>query len=343
MLDTSHKLEIVSDNEIRQVLIDTLIKYEQKTILKCFVKFSFIGDIPAVFCQDNEGFYHYQFYIKPLSGTDEVAEHHITNLPRTGNDNEDVKHFVTKYVAQITNGDLVGLQHYLETEGSYCQYPELQRKLTIWAMSNFTRLQENSNSAMLNFSKHGDKLVIYLLSQNKNRWDRLSNTIIDNICEKLSLITLTNQLTTAMIIKEINLTLLKRNNIDKVSFSAIIQLALRYHVHITVPITTITMIYRAFQSSGLDQIQSMTLITQSSQEVIDTIAYLTANEYEVSIGVIETIKFLQANHFKFESNGFDNEYKRWLDSLVSCHGYEQIRSLNNIVTALRIMFPKLCK
>lgn len=342
MLDTSQKLEIVSDSEIRQLLIDTLIKYEQKAILKCFVKFSFIGDIPAVFCQDNEGLNHYQFYIKPLSGTDEVAEHHITNLPRTGNDNEDVKHFVTKYVAQITNGDLAGLQHYLEAEGSYCKYPKLQHKLTIWAMSNFTRLQEEPNSAMLSFNKHGDDFVVYLLSQNKNHWDKLPTTIIDNICEKLSVIILTNHLTTTMIIKEVNHTLLQRTNVEK-CFYSLIELALHYHVHITIPITTFVMLRSLIQQLDPKQIQPMTLITQTTQEINSVIAYLATKDYNNSVDGIEAINFLYDHGFLFDSNGFDNIYQTWLYHLSACPEYKQVEPFANVVSALKIMFPKLGK
>lgn len=340
MLDTNQKLEIVSDSEIRQLLIDTLIKYEQKAILKCFAKFSFIGDIPAVFCQDNEGLNHYQFYIKPLSGTDEVAEHHITNLPRTGNDTEDVKHFVTKYVAQITNGDLAGLQHYLEAEGSYCKYPKLQHKLTIWAMSNFTRLQEDPNSVMLNFNKHGDEFVIYLLSQNKNHWDKLSNTIIANICEKLSVITLTNRLTTAVIIKEVNHALLHRTNVEK-CFYSLIELALHYHVQITLPITAFDMVYSLIQQLDLKQIQPMTLITQTTQEITSVITYLVANNGNNSINGLETITFLRDHGFLFDPNGFDDVYQTWLNNLVACPEYKQVEPFANVVSALKVMFPKL--
>lgn len=340
MLDTSQKLEIVSDSEIRQLLIDTLIKYEQKAILKCFAKFSFIGDIPAVFCQDNEGLNHYQFYIKPLSGMDEVAEHHITNLPRTGNDNQDVKHFATKYVAQITNGDLAGLQHYLEAEGSYCKYPELQRKLTIWAMSNFTRFQEDPNSVMLNFNKHGDEFVIYLLSQNKNHWNKLSNTIIDNICEKLSAITLTNRLTTTVIIKEVNHALLQRTNVEK-CFYFLAKLALRYHVQITLPITAFDMVYSLIQQLDLKQIQPMTLITQTTQEITSVITYLTANNGNNSINGLETITFLRDHGFLFDPNGFDDVYQTWLNNLVACPEYKQVEPFANVVSALKVMFPKI--
>ena len=342
MLDTRQKLEIVSDNEIRQVLIDTLIKYEQKTILKCFAKFSFIGDIPAVFCQDNEGLNHYQFYIKPLSGTDEVAEYHITNLPRTGNDTDDVKHFVTRYVAQITNGDLAGLQHYLETEGSHCKYPELQRKLTIWAMSNFTRLQEDPKSVMLNFNKHGDEFVIYLLSQNKNHWDKLSNAIIDNICEKLSAITLTNRLTTVAIIKEVNHALLQRANVEK-CFYFLIELALHYHVHITIPITTFVMLRSLIQQLDPKQIQPMTLITQTTQEITSMISYMAIKDCNNSVDGIEAITFLHDHGFLFDANGFDDIYQTWLNNLSACPEYEQIAPFKNVVSALRTMFPDICK
>ena len=340
MLDTSQKLEIVSDNEIRQVLIDKLIKYEQKAILKCFAKFSFIGDIPAVFCQDNEGLNHYQFYIKPLSGTDEVAEYHITNLPRTGNDNEDVKHFVTKYVAQITNSDLAGLQHYLEAEGSYCKYPKLQHKLTIWAMSNFTRLQEDPNSVMLNFNKHGDEFVIYLLSQNKNHWDKLSNTIIDNICEKLSSITLTNRLTTAVTIKEINHALLQRNNVEK-CFYSLVELALCYHVHITIPITTFVMVRSLIQQLDPKQIQPMTLITQTTQEITSVITYLATKNSNNSVDGLEAITFLRNHGFLFDPNGFEDVYQTWLNNLVACPEYKQVEPFADVVSALKVMFPKL--
>ena len=340
MLGTSQKLEIVSDSEIRQVLIDTLIKYEQKTILKCLTKFSFIGDIPAVFCQDNEGLNHYQFYIKPLSGMDEVAEYHITNLPRTGNDNEDVKHFVTKYVAQITNSDLAGLQHYLEAEGSYCKYPKLQHKLTIWAMSNFTRLQEDPNSVMLNFNKHGDEFVIYLLSQNKNHWDKLSNTIIDNICEKLSSITLTNRLTTAVTIKEINHALLQRNNVEK-CFYSLVELALCYHVHITIPITTFVMVRSLIQQLDPKQIQPMTLITQTTQEITSVITYLSTKNSNNSVDGLEAITFLRNHGFLFDPNGFEDVYQTWLNNLVACPEYKQVEPFADVVSALKVMFPKL--
>ena len=79
MLKTNKKLETISNDEIKQVLTDTLIKYEHTAIINYLNKFSNQKEIPAMFCHKNDDCDHCQFYIRESSGIYVFASHEVIN------------------------------------------------------------------------------------------------------------------------------------------------------------------------------------------------------------------------------------------------------------------------
>lgn len=364
MLKTNKKLETISNDEIKRVLTDTLIKYEQETIINYLNKFSNQKEIPAMFCNKNDDCDHCQFYIGEYSGMYDFASHKVVNphpIRRRSKKQKseanvaDVKQFATEYVSELTDSELFNLQGELDLDGSSCKYQELQHKLTIWIMTNFVLFKSNMHIdfSMLELDKHSDELLTYLLYCND--WNKLSSDLINDVCKELTYIKLTNHPITTTFIKEINDILLKRTG-EVVDFDYLIELALKYHVYITIPINEIIVLCIQVHHFDLNDIQPMTIITRSQLDVasiIDNLAqdeYIIDYEYDCSDGFLEIYGYLSSdlnllhdNSFKFKANGFEKLYKTWLDNLKACSGYENAETFVNIVNGLEIMFPELCK
>lgn len=364
MLKTNKKLETISNDEIKQVLTDTLIKYEQEAIINYLNKFSNQKEIPAMFCHKNDDCDHCQFYIGEYSGMYAFASYKVINphpMRRRSKKQKyeanatDVKQFATGYVNKITDSELFNLQRWLDLDGSSCKYQELHHKLTIWIMTNFVLFKSDPHIdiSMLELDNHSDELLTYLLYCND--WNKLSSYLINDVCKELTNhIKLTNHPITTTFIKEINGILLKRTD-EVVHFDYLIELALQYHVYITIPINKIINLCMVVRNFYSDDIQPMAIITRSQQDVASIINDLAQDEYidywddfyddfDEMYGYLSSdLDYLHDNSFKFKANGFEKLYKAWFDSLKACPGYENVETFVNIVNGLEIMFPELCK
>lgn len=201
----NEKPKIVSDNEIREALVETLIEYENTAISDCLNKYNPEKTIFACFLR---GSYHVQeleFQVSTSQNETKVANYKVSIPDQNNIDVNNVKQFVTSYVRQVTNFDLIDLHTQLEDTRS-CKYPELQHKLAIWIISNFARLCKQGilyDPTKLRLKKYGNELADYLLAMYHNHWDKLDQETINCICQVLEKATIKKS-SRSLIIKGLN-------------------------------------------------------------------------------------------------------------------------------------------
>lgn len=125
MLDTSKRLKHISDKEIRQLVLQTIIDYEienitkylcqHKRMKKIIMSFSDYKNDGLTFCLDNKGY--------------KVAKYELDNPHNANATNDDAKQLIKQYVAKLTNFDLIDLHCQLENTSS-CTYNTLKHNLT---------------------------------------------------------------------------------------------------------------------------------------------------------------------------------------------------------------------
>lgn len=337
----NEKPKIVSDSEIRKVLVETLIEYESTAISDCLNKYNPEKTIFAYFFR---GGYHVQkleFQNQVNTGQNEtkVANYKVSLSGQNNIDINNVKQFVTSYVKQVTNFDLIDLHAQLEDTRS-CKYPELQLKLAVWIISNFARLCKQGilcDPTKLRLKKYGNELADYLLAMYHNHWEKLDQETINCICQVLEKATVKKS-SRSLIIKGLNCAELAAKKDPEYYY--LIELAVHYNESITIPITELGNLLTTLWFQSVNNPQSMTLITRSKKDAIKLINYLTSVENN---DIFKHLKSLQKHGSQFKTNGFGKIYQAWYETLQKCPAYKDVKTVNNTITALKIMFPKYCK
>lgn len=337
----NEKPKIVSDNEIREALVETLIQYENTAISDCLNKYNPEKTIFACFFR---GRYHvqkleYQNQVNTGQNETKVANYKVSLSGQNNIDVNNVKQLVTSYVRQVTNFDLIDLHAQLEDTRSY-KYPELQHKLAIWIISNFARLCKQGilyDPTKLRLKKYGNELADYLLAMYHNHWEKLDPETINCICQVLEKVTIKKS-SRSLIIKGLNHAELALKKDPEYYY--LIELAVSYNESITIPITELGNLLTTLWFQAVNNPQSMTLITRSKKDAIKLINYLTSVENN---DIFKYLKSLQKHGSQFKTNGFGKIYQAWYETLQKCPAYKDVKAVNNTITALQIMFPKYCK
>lgn len=335
----NEKPKIVSDNEIRKVLVETLIEYESTAISDCLNKYNPEKTISACFFR---GSYHVQeleFQVNTSQNETKVANYKVSIPEQNNIDVNNVKQFVTSYVKQVTNFDLIDLHTQLEDTRS-CRYPELQHQLAIWIISNFARLCKQGilyDPTKLRLKKYGNELADYLLAMYHNHWEKLNQATINCICQVLEKVTIKKS-SRSLIIKELNCAELAVKKDPEYYY--LIELAVHYNESITIPITELGNLFASLWFQEVDKLRPMTLFTRNKKDTIQLINYLTSVKTD---DILKYLKSLQKHGSQFKTNGFGKIYQAWYETLQKCPAYKDVKTVNNTITALKIMFPKYCK
>lgn len=337
----NEKPKIVTDSEIRKVLIETLIKYESTAISDCLNKYNPENTVFAYFFR---GSYHVQeleFQNQVNAGQNEtkVANYKVS-IPDQNNMNvNNVKQFLASYVKQVTNFDLIDLHTQLEDARSF-KYPELQHKLAIWIISNFARLCKQGilcDPTKLRLKKYGNELADYLLTMYNNHWEKLDQETINCICQVLEKVTIKKS-SRSLIIKGLNCAELALKKDTECYY--LIELAVHYNESITIPITELGTLFTSLWFQLVDKPRPMTLITRNKKDAIKLINYLASVETD---DIFKYLKSLRKHGSQFKTNGFGKIYQVWYETLQKCPAYKDVKAVNNTITALKIMFPQYCK
>lgn len=340
----NEKPKIVSDNEIREALVETLIEYESTAISECLNKYNPENTVFACFFR---GGYHvqkleYQNQVNAGQNETKVANYKVSILDQNNmdaNNVNNVKQFATNYVKQVTNFDLIDLHTQLEDARS-CKYPELQHKLAIWIISNFARLCKQGilcDPTKLRLKKYGNELADYLLTMYNNHWEKLDQETINCICQVLEKVAIKKS-SRSLIIKGLNHAELALKKDPEYYY--LIELAVHYNESITIPITELGNLFASLWFQEVDKLRPMTLITQNKKDTIKLINYLTSVETD---DILKYLKSLQKHGSQFKTNGFGKIYQVWYETLQKCPAYKDVKAVNNTITALKIMFPQYCK
>lgn len=338
----NEKPKIVSDSEIRKVLVETLIEYENTAISDCLNKYNPEKTVFACFFRGGyyvQKFFEFQNQVNIGQNETKVANYKVSLSGQNSIDINNVKQFVTSYVKQITNFDLIDLHAQLEDTRS-CKYPELQHKLAIWIISNFARLCKQGilyDPTKLQLKKYGNELADYLLAMYHNHWEKLDQATINCICQVLEKVTIKKS-SRSLIIKGLNCAELAAKK--DVEYYYLIELAVRYNESITIPITELGNLFASLWFQEVDKLRPMTLFTRSKKDAIKLINYLTSVKTD---DILKYLKSLRKHGSQFKTNGFGKIYQAWYETLQKCPAYKDVKAINNAITALKIMFPKYCK
>lgn len=337
----NEKPKIVTDSEIRKVLIETLIKYESTAISDCLNKYNPENTVFAYFFR---GSYHvqeleYQNQVNAGQNETKVANYKVSIPDQNNMDVNNVKQLATNYVKQITNFDLIDLHTQLEDARS-CKYPELQHQLAIWIISNFARLCKQGilcDPTKLRLKKYGNELADYLLTMYNNHWEKLDQETINCICQVLEKATIKKS-SKSLIIKGLNYAELALKKDAECYY--LIELAVHYRESITIPITELGTLFTSLWFQLVDKPRPMTLITRNKKDAIKLINYLASVETD---DIFKYLKSLRNHGSQFKTNGFGKIYQVWYETLQKCPAYKDVKPVNNTITALKIMFPQYCK
>lgn len=350
MLDTNKQLKHISDKEIREIILQTLLKYEQKSVMEYLQKHNRMQRITVSFMWDAA---HYSIHnsnndsIKLNLGEKgtKVAKYTFINPHKSQATINDAKTFIVNYVNKLTNKDIIAI-HKLIAGHTFinCKYPNLEHNLLVWIIDNYVKLYAEGSVIRvddLKLNGHLDDLSIYLLAKYHNNWSRLKYNDLDFISKALSTLTPDNTLLNTEILKEVNDALFKLNTAFTSDYFDFIRASAQSKYIATIPISSLGCAIDVLSKLNLKQPQPIIFATKDNKDIAKLMDFLLRdNHYNTTVS---NIKYLKKHDFNFEPSGYEKVYQTWYTKLTSFPNYQYVSEIKQAADSLRIMFPSICK
>ena len=335
MLDTSQKLKHISNKEIRQIILQTIMTNDKENIVKYLNKNQFTRTIIMSFgkCGDDNFRFclGYQEY--------EIAEYALDNPYNA--DINGVKKLLTQYVNKLNENDLIGL-HWCLVKTEHRSYKALRKSLTKWVISNYVHLIKFKDLDSLAIDNHLDDLIEYLLAKYKDRWNTLDENVLSSTCEMLDKLPSNNRALVCTILDQINTAFLHLKDNDPLNYLDVIEIAINNDKAISVPISTLYYLDGELFKSKSAKLHPITLITNNKQDIPKIMNLLLSSDHNTS-KITENIQLLKDIGFRFEVGKYKKDYYDCYASLLNFPFSNQIAIINQAISALKIMFPDICK
>lgn len=350
MLDTSKQLKHISDKEIREIILQTLLKYEQIFVMEYLQKHNRMQKITVSFMWDAA---HYSIHnsnndsIKLNLGNNgtKVAKYTFINPHKPQATINDAKTFIVNYVNKLTNKDIIAI-HKLIAGHTFInsKYPNLEHNLLVWIIDNYVKLHAEGSVIRvddLKLNGHLDDLSTYLLAKYHNNWSMLKYNDLDFISKALSTLTPNNTLLNTEILKEVNNALFKLNTAFTSDYFNFIRASAQSKYIATIPISSLGCAIDVLGQLNLKQPQPIIFATKDNKDIAKLMDFLLRdNHYNTTVS---NIKYLKKHGFKFEPSGYEKVYQTWYTKLTSFPDYQYISEIKQATDSLRIMFPSICK
>lgn len=350
MLDTSKQLKHISDKEIREIILQTLLKYEQIFVMEYLQKHNRMQKITVSFMWDAA---HYSIHnsnndsIKLNLGNNgtKVAKYTFINPHKPQATINDAKTFIVNYVNKLTNKDIIAI-HKLIAGHTFInsKYPNLEHNLLVWIINNYVKLHAEGSVIRvddLKLNGHLDDLSTYLLAKYHNNWSRLKYNDLDFISKALSTLTPNNTLLNTEILKEVNNALFKLNTAFTSDYFNFIRASAQSKYIATIPISSLGCAIDVLGQLNLKQPQPIIFATKDNKDIAKLMDFLLRdNHYNTTVS---NIKYLKKHDFKFEPSGYEKVYQTWYTKLTSFPDYQYVSEIKQATDSLRIMFPSICK
>lgn len=350
MLDTSKQLKHISDKEIREIILQTLLKYEQIFVMEYLQKHNRMQKITVSFMWDAA---HYSIHnsnndsIKLNLGNNgtKVAKYTFINPHKPQATINDAKTFIVNYVNKLTNKDIIAI-HKLIAGHTFInsKYPNLEHNLLVWIIDNYVKLHAEGSVIRvddLKLNGHLDDLSTYLLAKYHNNWSMLKYNDLDFISKALSTLTPNNTLLNTEILKEVNNALFKLNTAFTSDYFNFIRASAQSKYIATIPISSLGCAIDVLGQLNLKQLQPIIFATKDNKDIAKLMDFLLRdNHYNTTVS---NIKYLKKHGFKFEPSGYEKVYQTWYTKLTSFPDYQYISEIKQATDSLRIMFPSICK
>lgn len=335
MLDTSQKLKRISNKEIRQIILQTIMTNDKENIVKYLNNNQFTRTIIMSFgkCGDDNFRFclGYQEY--------EIAEYALDNPYNA--DINGVKKLLTQYVNKLNENDLIGL-HWCLVKTEHRSYKALRKSLTKWVISNYVHLIKFKDLDSLAIDNHLDDLIEYLLAKYKDRWNTLDENVLSSTCEMLDKLPSNNRVLVCTILDQINTAFLHLKDNDPLNYLDVIEIAIKNDKAISVPISTLYYLDGELFKSKSAKLHPITLITNNKQDIPKIMNLLLSSDHSTS-KITENIQLLKDIGFRFEAGKYKKDYYDCYVSLLNFPFSNQIATINQAISALKIMFPDICK
>ena len=350
MLDTSKQLKHISDKEIREIILQTLLKYEQIFVMEYLQKHNRMQKITVSFMWDAA---HYSIHnsnndsIKLNLGNNgtKVAKYTFINPHKPQATINDAKTFIVNYVNKLTNKDIIAI-HKLIAGHTFInsKYPNLEHNLLVWIIDNYVKLHAEGSVIRvddLKLNGHLDDLSTYLLAKYHNNWSMLKYNDLDFISKALSTLTPNNTLLNTEILKEVNNALFKLNTAFTSDYFNFIRASAQSKYIATIPISSLGCAIDVLGKLNLKQPQPIIFATKDNKDIAKLMDFLLRdNHYNTTVS---NIKYLKKHDFKFEPSGYEKVYQTWYTKLTSFPDYQYVSEIKQATDSLRIMFPSICK
>ena len=346
MLDTNKQLKHISDKEIREIILQTLLKYEQKSVMEYLQKHNRMQKITVSFARDNSHANKIDTIKLNLgeNGT-KAAKHTFINPHKPKATMNNAKTFIVNYVNKLTNKDIIAI-HKLIAGHTFInsKYPNLEHNLLVWIIDNYVKLHAEGSVIRvddLKLNGHLDDLSTYLLAKYHNNWSMLKYNDLDFISKALSTLTPNNTLLNTEILKEVNNALFKLNTAFTSDYFDFIRASAQSKYIATIPISSLGCAIDVLGKLNLKQPQPIIFATKGNKDIAKLMDFLLKNNHYDT--TVSNIKYLKKHDFKFEPSGYEKVYQTWYTKLTSFPDYQYVSEIKQATDSLRVMFPSICK
>lgn len=346
MLDTNKQLKHISDKEIRQIILQALLKQEQKPVMEYLQRHNRMQKITVSFARDNS----YANKIDTIklnlgdNGT-KAAKYAFINPHKPQATMNDAKTFITQYVNKLSNKDIIAIYKLIAGYTFIdCKYPNLEHNLLVWIIDNYVKLRAEGSVIRvddLQLNGHLDDLSTYLLAKYHNNWSKLTYNDLDFISEALSTLIPNNILLNKTILKEVNDALFKLNTRFTPDYFDFIRASVRSEYTATIPISSLGCAIDVLGELNLNKPQPIIFATKDTKDIAKLIDFLLKNNHYNT--TVSNIKYLKKHDFKFEPSGYEKVYQTWYTKLTSFPDYQYVSEIKQATDSLQIMFPSICK
>lgn len=352
MLDTNEQLKHISDKEIREIILQTLLKYEQKSVMEYLQKHNRVQRITVSFICDDTTYdnihncYNDAVRLNLGENGTKAAKYTFINPHKPKATMNDAKTFIINYVNKLTNKDIIAIHKQIADHAPHykCKYPNLQHGLLIWIIDNYVKLHAEGSVIHvddLKLNGHLDDLSTYLLAKYLNNWSKLKYNDLDFISKALSTLTPNNTLLNIVILKEVNNALFKLNTAFTSDYFNFIRASAQSKYIATIPISSLGCAIDVLSQLDLKQPQPIIFATKNSKDITKLMDFLLRdNHFDTTVS---NIKYLKKHGFKFESSGYEKVYQTWYTKLTSFPDYQYVSEIKQATDSLQIMFPSICK
>lgn len=340
MLDTNDLLTSVSETEVKQYTLQTLIVQEQTKVAQYLQRHKRMCKIVISFCECENG--NYDFHLGS-NGKNKIAKYEFDNLHKENITDKDAKQLIIQYIDKLTTVDLLTIHRSLEDTSWYNfgAYNKLRKMLTEWIITNFVDLYQHFSFEYLGLSHHSDKLFTYLLAKYKDRWTCFSEKQLYRISHVLEEAPAKTRTLNYVMLKQICNALSCISNSSSYSYVSLADVALQSEITLTLPISILDHLLSQVEVAHSRRLHPMILTTRNTDDALEVIDSLLGFSHKDTN--TDNIQLLKDYGFKFDYGNYKEIYHKWFITLSSCPFYQKVRFVSDTIDALKIMFPDICK